>query len=181
MMILRIQQRTKDEPVTLSELANLAEILGTTLVVVSLIYVAIQIRQNTHATRLGAAQNVTRDLRGVTADIHRDSEFAKLYLQGMKNVSALTDDEKFRLYVFILDYLRAFENAYYQHRQGAIDQYVWDALTANLKHTKETSSHKAFWADRSQMFSGEFRDYYDSISAPDAEVAVAPYKSHHSG
>ena len=43
---------------TLNDLANLGQIIGAVAVVVSLIYVALQIRQNTNAVRSAAAQVV---------------------------------------------------------------------------------------------------------------------------
>jgi hypothetical protein len=42
----------------LNDLANLGQIIGAIAVVVSLIYVALQIRQNTNAIRSAAAQTV---------------------------------------------------------------------------------------------------------------------------
>lgn len=41
----------------LNDLANLGQIIGALTVVVSLIYIVLQIRQNTHAVRSAAAQS----------------------------------------------------------------------------------------------------------------------------
>jgi len=53
----------------ISYYANLAEIIGTTAVVVSLIYVAVQIRQNNrhlaHEAQRARAQSVRENLRGM--------------------------------------------------------------------------------------------------------------------
>jgi hypothetical protein len=43
---------------TLNDLANLGQIIGALAVVISLIYVALQIRQNTNAIRSATAQTV---------------------------------------------------------------------------------------------------------------------------
>jgi hypothetical protein len=43
---------------TLNDLANLGQIIGALAVVISLIYVAFQIRQNTNAIRSATAQTV---------------------------------------------------------------------------------------------------------------------------
>ena len=42
---------------SLNDLANLGQIIGAIAVVISLIYVALQIRQNTNAVRAATAQS----------------------------------------------------------------------------------------------------------------------------
>jgi hypothetical protein len=43
---------------TLNDLANIEQVIGAMAVVISLIYVALQIRQNTNAIRAATAQSV---------------------------------------------------------------------------------------------------------------------------
>ena len=56
----------------ISYYANLAEIIGTTVVVISLIYVAVQIRQNNrhlaHQAQRARAQSVRENLRGMAGN-----------------------------------------------------------------------------------------------------------------
>ena len=81
----------------LSKLANLAEIFGTAAIVISLIYVAIQIRQNTRAMKLAAAQNVSQDLHVGLSFIIGDTEFARIHLDAMTDIDSLTPgDARFR-------------------------------------------------------------------------------------
>jgi len=47
---------------TLNDLANVGQIIGAVAVVISLIYVALQIRQNTNAVRSATAQTVHEHL-----------------------------------------------------------------------------------------------------------------------
>ena len=158
-----------------SRLADLAEIFGSIAVVVSLIYVAIQIRQNTNVTRLTTAQNLSRDIRQALAYIHADDEFAKIYLTGQENIDDLNTHERFRFYVYLAGYLRAIENAFYQLKKGAVDPYMWEAVRSNLMLSKGTSGFLAFWRDRQQIFSAEFQAFYNDLPAFDPEKASDPY------
>jgi hypothetical protein len=153
-----------------------AEVFGTIAVVVSLIYVAIQIRQNTRATKLATAQNLSQDFRGVLSPLYSDSEVSRIYLDAMADVEALDGHERFRAYVFTQGYLRTLENAYYQYANGAVDEYVWEGLRSNLQFSKGTSVHKAFWADRQHIFSQQFRSFYESLDEGDPNAPVAPYR-----
>jgi len=161
----------------ISYYANLAEILGTAAIVVSLIYVAVQIRQNTRATKLTTAQNVFHDLREATAIVATDQEMASIYVKAMKDVASLSPAEKHRVYMFLNITYRVYENAFYQNKQGALDAYVWEGVVANLSIAHETPGHRAFWRDRKKIFSTEFQDFCEN-EIPELKIdAVGPYHS----
>ena len=148
----------------LSYYANLAEIIGTTAIVVSLIYVAVQIRQNTRATRLSAAQNISHELREVTASLANETETAELHLKGIANIDSLAPAEKHRFYILLSALYRVYENAYYQNREGALDPYVWEGVIGQLLITRHSSSsgYQTFWRDRKQIFSKKFQDFLEN-------------------
>ena len=160
----------------LSKLANLAEIFGTAAIVVSLIYVAIQIRQNTRAMKLAAAQNVSQDVQNGLSFIAGDTEFARIHLEAMSDIDSLAAAERHRFYVFLMRYLRTFENAYHQNKAGLLDEYVWDGFSEQIKLASRTSGYCAFWRDRHQYFGQEFQDFYNGLSPTDPAIAVDPYK-----
>jgi hypothetical protein len=155
----------------LSYVANLAEIFGTVAIVVSLIYVAVQIRQNTRATRLSTAQNVFHDLRESTATIANDMELAEIHLKGMASAESLTPIERYRFYTYSNYAFRGYENAYYQNQEGALDAHVWEGVVANMLLGKDTSGYQAFWRDRKQIFSEKFQAFYDNeLPAPEFDT-----------
>ncbi len=160
----------------ISYIANLAEIFGTAAIVISLIYVAIQIRQGNQAMRMTAAQNVSRDIQNSISHIASDTEFAGIHLNGMKDLDSLSPAERHRFYAYVYHYLQTMENAFYQNEAGALDEYVWNSLTANIILTARTSGYSQFWRDRRQFFGQDFQDFYNGLSASDGAVATAPYK-----
>jgi plasmid maintenance system killer protein len=156
--------------------ANLAEILGTAAIVVSLIYVAVQIRQNTRATKLTTAQNVSHDLRESIALIASSTEMAGIHIRGMQDIESLTPAEKHRFYIWLNHNFRMYEHAYYQNQEGALDAYIWEGVVANLTLAKGTSGYDTFWRDRSKIFSQEFRDFYESDVVEPIVKAHEPYQ-----
>jgi len=161
----------------LSYYANLAEILGTAAIVVSLIYVAVQIRQSTRATKLTTAQNVTHDLRESLGIIAGSTEMASIHLRAMQDIESLSPEEKHRFYIWLNNNYRMYENAYYQNKHGALDAYIWKGVVANLTIAKGTSGYEAFWRDRGNIFGKEFQEYYEN-EVPQSEVkAHEPYQS----
>ena len=61
--------------------ANIGEIIAAAVVVVSLVYVALQIRQNTHALKVTAAQAYVGNYNTITTQL-TDPDFAVLWRNG---------------------------------------------------------------------------------------------------
>ncbi len=75
-------------------LANLGEFLGGVAIIVSLVYVAIQVRQNTQSLR---AENYARVLDRVSAiqsQLSRDTELARIFAKGVADAGQLTPRER---------------------------------------------------------------------------------------
>ncbi len=63
----------------LDQLANIAEISAAGLLVVSLIYVGIQIKQNTKATQISTSQTFVDTFSASVLDISRGKQFTDIY------------------------------------------------------------------------------------------------------
>ena len=69
----------------LDDLANLGQIIGAVAVVVSLIYVALQIRQNTNAIRSAAAQTVHEHFASWYRLVAADPELSQSVVNGLRD------------------------------------------------------------------------------------------------
>lgn len=81
--------------VTLQDLGNIGEFVGAVGVVVSLVYLAVQIRQNTKATRANSVQDLTENINKAAEKLI-EPENAELYLRGIRSYATLTPEEKLR-------------------------------------------------------------------------------------
>ena len=94
---------------TLQELAQIGGIIG---VVASLIYVAIQIRNNARATRAATFQQLSSAMASDWSDMARNPEMVGLVLRGGDDFESLNRVEKSRMRFFLMGYCRRFENAF---------------------------------------------------------------------
>ena len=86
---------------TLQDLGNLGEFIGAVAVVVSLVYVAYQLRQNTRqmadhsrSLRLAAVDATTNQYSKFRDPLIRDPQVASLWLRARKDFSALSPEEQ---------------------------------------------------------------------------------------
>ena len=160
----------------LAYFANLAEIIGTTTIVVSLIYVAVQVRQSTRATRLISSQNISHELREATALLANESEMAEIHLQGIANANSLTRVEKHRFYIILSALYRVYENAYYQKQEGVLDSDVWEGLVGQILLAKDSPGYQTFWSDRKNIFSEAFRNFIENELPSPGLDTLSPYR-----
>ena len=78
----------------------IGEIAGALVLVISLVYVGIQIRQNTRAMRYQAGQNLIDMQVRLNAMLAENSDLAGIIQLGMSGRDALSADEQLRFNVF---------------------------------------------------------------------------------
>ena len=81
---------------TLEDLGNLGEFVGALGVVVSLVYLAIQIRQNTSAVRTSTFHEAIRDQSNGIDQLNSDPELNRIWYDGLHHFEALPEDEQRR-------------------------------------------------------------------------------------
>lgn len=88
----------------------MAEVIGVVAIIASLIYVAIQIRQNTQITRANIINETNTDAQRIPEIIAQDAELAAIYHKGTHGQS-LTGTDLVRFQALVEMYVLWFENA----------------------------------------------------------------------
>lgn len=104
-----------------------AQIAAGIAVVMSLIYVGVQVRQNTRATQLAAVQGVQAAIGRTEEMIIQDHGFAEILRHGLTaSAKELPDTDRIRLNVFYRHTLRTYQSVHYQYRKSALEASVWE-------------------------------------------------------
>ncbi len=154
-------------------IAAISEFIGTAAVVVSLIYVGIQIRQSTAVARSTARQSITELMLGSTSNLVEDSALAAAFVKEMKG-QKLDDIERIRLLGRAYLAMRNWENIHYQYRIGMLSSDEWQGFRKNLEAVFEWPSTRDYWEHEKQFYSPAFRAEVDqilrsSVNRPDWE------------
>ena len=83
-------------------------------VFLQIIYVSIQIRNNTRAVRASAFQQVVNSFAAISFDIAKDKKLVDLYLRAGKDFAALDELERAQYSLMLLSFLRRAENVFFQ-------------------------------------------------------------------
>src|SRR5579863_4109895 len=85
------------KPMSLSEWSNLAQIVGTVLVIVSLIFVGLQIRQNTGALQRNEHNSTMEQWTVIRMAIAKHRDIAELMTAGLHGEKVLDAADQLRL------------------------------------------------------------------------------------
>ncbi len=101
-----------------SALGSISETIGAVAVVASLIYLGVQIKQNSRAVRATIEQESAKLINQNMMSIAASEELSLLYIQASEDFSSLKDSEKARMLMLLTGLFRAFEVLYRQQQTG---------------------------------------------------------------
>jgi hypothetical protein len=146
----------------LNDLANLGQIVGALAVVISLFYVAHQIRQNTNAVRSATAQTVHEHFANWYQMVAADPELASITASGLRDYSSLTEQERVRFVSAVMSFLSYSQNAFLKWREGLLASPLWLGWEQVMMNLVCALGGKSLWLERSYMFGEEFRRYVET-------------------
>jgi len=145
----------------LTDLANIGQVIGAIAVVISLIYVALQIRQNTNAVRAATAQSVHEHFANWYTTFASDPSLSAVAINGLKDYGSLSETDKARLVAIFMAFLSYSQNAFLKWRQGLLAPSLWLGWEQVIMNLVCAPGGKAFWKERSYLFGEEFRRYVE--------------------
>jgi hypothetical protein len=128
---------------TIQEMGALGEMVGGIAVVISLIYVGLQIRQNSNSVR-AASQIALRQLGTEITSQLAAPDMARIYVQGLKDLSLLPAEDRVRFHSLMLSMFGIYEAYYFQGYFGIIPQEFQPKYSQVLFHLREPGV-KQWW------------------------------------
>jgi len=145
--------------VSLDQLANLAEVIGNLVVVITLVYLALQIHQGTAILRSEARQaQVTTDQNGVYLFVEHP-ELGELFRQE----AAPDFPQKTKLIFWIIAQMRVREHEWLQYKSGALDEETWISYRDVIYFVLGTKRSRSMWALCKEYFNSDFVDMVEGM------------------
>jgi len=149
---------------TIFELGAIGEFTGAILLFLSLIYVGIQIGQNTRAIRNQAGQHLTDMQVRVNAMIAENSDLAEILQRGIPGRDVLSADEELRFNTFWVAIYKQNDYSYHQYMADQIDLVSWETLEREIPFVLGQPGTSEWWnQDKHARFSQEFVKHVDQI------------------
>jgi len=144
-----------------STLGDIGDFVGGVAVVVSLIYLAVQIRQNTRSVRAASFQALSESHSDRTLRLAENSELHHLWACGLRG-DPLSDEDALRFGSIMLSLIRLSSNAFVQYRSGLLTEDQWQGFRRMPVVLLSSKGGGAWWARTRATFGEEFGAYIDA-------------------
>lgn len=145
---------------TMADLATWSQLLSSLAVLITLVYLAIEVKQNTEALHSQTRQSL---LAGGQAELFMWTGHPELFINCLKP-DALVTEEYVQLHAYLCAVMRAREYAWLQYQKGIIDKDQWQTEQMVIIVTMTPKRNKLWWDKIGRnLFNPQFVKFIDKI------------------
>ena len=133
--------------------------------IAALLYLALQVKQNTRAVRGTAADAALTHSMEWQRLLIENADLARIWSIGLEDPAALGEDERRRYVTLVTSFLRGADNTHYHFLEGTLDQKLWEPYRATLAAAISRPGMRAVWKLRRGMYTAQFGEFVDTIHA----------------
>ena len=138
------------------------EILSAVGVIVSLLYLASQIRIQNSESRSRAFSEVSIQWNYLLGDIATNSELAELWGIGLTDYTKLDNVQKIQFYSQAARMFKMIEGFYLQRMNHKLSEETWSGLQNAITDTCRSEGIKFWWSYRRNWYGAQFQEFIDS-------------------
>lgn len=158
----------------LQDLTQVAAIISSVAVVVSLIYASVQLRHNTRALMATTYNAVTANSLALLSPMAGNPEFSEFLHRAHSEPGSLTPAERMRFDAAMLAIFRHWDNLYYQFRGGTLDREMWKIYERTLTRWLANDAWAAWFRENAESCSDSLRELVQArLAAIPARQAAA--------
>lgn len=170
---------------TIQELGSLGELIAAIATIVTLLYLATQIRQNTnqlHGDAIVAINNTEKDL---VKDLRDDEGLTRTFVNAASDWDTLSAQEQARAHLYLHAYIRWCETCWLLWNRGAIDDVTYSSRESMTILMLSPKGVRKWWGVVKGVYDPRFVALFDKKlielgpDAPSIVEAVPFYQSRH--
>src|SRR6266487_4422542 len=159
---------------TLSDVANIATIVQGVVVIVSLIFIVVQLKltryelqQNVNLTKAANVQHLAELSLPFKLQLIQDRQVAKLWVHGAKKWDAMDEVDQLRYHYLVGLWLLIHENIYIQKENRLLDEKAYEPWDKELRKFVVEQDIKRHWRDSidtwGNFYQEKFAKHIDTI------------------
>lgn len=145
------------------------EIVAAIAVVLSLLYLATQIKSQNRESRVGALHDISAGFREATSKF-ATADMTEIMVKAEVDFDQLTDAEALRFVILSGQLLRAWEEAFIQFQENRLDERGWNAIMKYYQNILGSTAMQHVWSIRSDYFDHEFAAFVDSLDLREYKI-----------
>jgi hypothetical protein len=158
-------------------LGAIGETIGAVAVILTLVYLALQIRQNSRSLRLAAAHGWKSDTQDLRLTVAKDPEMTRILREGVQDASSLDENDRVRFSMTLAAIFDHGQFAFERREEGLLD---WDAQERFIRTYLAQPGTQEWWKSGRAIFNDSFVKYVEEQLIPSSEGS-RPYWAQLSG
>jgi hypothetical protein len=145
----------------LGDFSSVASLASSLAVLVSLIFLGLQIRQGNRNQRSLMQQG--RSVRNVELLARLGEPSLASLMTRVAGNEELTDAEYYQLYGYLASVFWSYEDCFFQFRAGMLDAQSWSSDVATLKRLFGSPVYRAVWKAARGALGEDYRTFLDEL------------------
>jgi hypothetical protein len=151
----------------LDVLAQLGEFVGGFFVVISLVYLAYQVRQNTRSLRAENYARILTRMSELQSRLALDAGLNHVRTVGAEDPARLSRADRVRFSWALYELIGTAEFMFHQFREKTLPDAVWVRWEATLGWWLSHPGMRAWWRARPSPFSSDFEAFAEDLIRDD--------------
>jgi len=140
-------------------ISAIGQIVGALAVVISVLYLARDIRSNARSARVASLHDINRWL----GELVEHPDLAELYYRGIRDFRSLKSSDLVQFSALMVQMFFIFQELYYQQSDRHLDPRMRRGLETAMRDLNAYPGVQAWWRFRSQSFGEEFANYVNQL------------------
>src|SRR4051812_12244947 len=154
-------------------ISAVSQLIGSVAVVVSVLYLAVQLRSSTRVAKVAAQDAAASALRDVTKPFMENAELGRVWRTGLEHFEGLSADDQARFFHAAHQFLKALETIHFHYVYGLLDGQLWEGWRELLRHYVATPGLDYYMTLRGAVFSARFRKFLSELEPVPQRFTVA--------
>jgi len=139
------------------------EIFGALAVVVTLLYLGRQLRQESLATTGETMSSWLSDYNVLILELLRDAEVSKIIRQGLTDFGSLDSNDQMRFHIWMIAHLLNAQNLYLQRQDGVMHLQLADTVLSFNASMLSLNGGRYWWGTTRAILQPDFVAHMDNL------------------
>ena len=141
----------------------IGEIIGAIAVIVTLIYLAIQIRDSARASRSAAVTDATTAMQAFYQELGSNPMVSQLFLQGSTDPDSLSREDQFQYLMLMHSLFLGYQRNFFLTQEGTLNVEVRDTVGTAINAVNHLPGVYLYWKQRKAYFQPEFITWVEDL------------------
>ncbi len=146
-----------------------AEIVGAVAVVVSIVYLTIEVNRNTSAIQSQTSQGLLEMANDANQLLALTPGMADLFVRAQTDYDLLTAAEHLRWRRWVNSELNIWEHAFHSHANGTLDSAMWIGYDVGYRALFCDDSSNRIWREIETFYGPGFREHVNRTTVDECE------------